>query len=96
MSDLVGNPEDRFSHNEAHFKSGCVTPQYEHDKVKSENKMYTKNVYLTLRPDIRDTNSYPCTLHKRFKLVMHIIVGFFHSSRHLVFSHASIIFSQVH
>ena len=23
MSDLVGNPEDRFSHNEAHIKVGC-------------------------------------------------------------------------
>ena len=24
MSDLVGNPEDRFSQNEAHFFCGCV------------------------------------------------------------------------
>ena len=23
MFDLVGNPEDRFSHNEAHIKEGC-------------------------------------------------------------------------
>ena len=23
MSDLVGNPEDRFSHNEAHLKVEC-------------------------------------------------------------------------
>ena len=23
MSDLVGNPEDGFSHNEAHIKVGC-------------------------------------------------------------------------
>ena len=29
VSDLVGNPEDRFSHNEAHFKSlVIVTPRY--------------------------------------------------------------------
>ena len=25
MSDLVGNPEDRFSQNEAHFGSGCTS-----------------------------------------------------------------------
>ena len=24
MSDLVGNPEDRFSHNEAHFSLGLI------------------------------------------------------------------------
>ena len=27
MSDLVGNPEDRFSHNEAHFNKMFLDPQ---------------------------------------------------------------------
>ena len=27
MSDLVGNPEDRFSHNEAHIKVGWYKSQ---------------------------------------------------------------------
>ena len=26
MSDLVGNPEDRFSHNEAHLSTGDISP----------------------------------------------------------------------
>ena len=35
MSDLVGNPEDRFSHNEVHiFLSPCsITPTYTFDIV---------------------------------------------------------------
>ena len=28
MSDLVGNPEDRFSHNEAHFNSEMIKQRY--------------------------------------------------------------------
>ena len=33
MSDLVGNPEDRFSHNEAHFLTGLNPAVYE-DRIK--------------------------------------------------------------
>ena len=28
MSDLVGNPEDRFSHNEDHFVQALAVPRY--------------------------------------------------------------------
>ena len=33
MSDLVGNPEDRFSHNEAHFFQSCTN--YTEKEVKT-------------------------------------------------------------
>ena len=41
MSDLVGNPEDRFSHNEAHFESAskfyCAISIYSKYLDTSEN-----------------------------------------------------------
>ena len=44
MSDLVGNPEDRFSHHEAHFSLFCKPIHIHdfHEYVISENKLPRK------------------------------------------------------
>ena len=62
MSDLVGNPEDRFSHNEAHilslYPSSCIA--------------FTKNIYCShivsgnlfdTTPDIHDADLLPCFMN---------------------------------
>ena len=45
MSDLVGNPEDRFSHNEAHLRKFTSyeshLPQQEYTVTLSEHGMYS-------------------------------------------------------
>ena len=41
MSDLVGNPEDRFSHNEAHFMEAAVLRlRYEVEEYKKKNQRH--------------------------------------------------------
>ena len=45
MSDLVGNPEDRFSHDEAHFSGRVVNKMRNHedeDIKKAAKKVYVK------------------------------------------------------
>ena len=41
MSDLVGNPEDRFSHNEAHIMAVVVTCKFDEDPNKMKREVTT-------------------------------------------------------
>ena len=82
MSDLIGNPEDRFSHNEAHFKMCNYFAQIE-EKVKtapySEKAQVEPKEEWAINVDI---NTPVDDFYKRIP-VMAYKVGFFMISRFL-------------
>ena len=66
MYDLVGNPEDRFSHNEAHIKVGfeevLITRASYHD-VYVHNEYMIKVTSSSFRPDMTE-KMFTGTLNK--------------------------------
>ena len=77
MSDLVGNPEDRFSHNEAHIVMSLISPtreinetvkpQHINTKNLSDNFLYQENVKL----EGTGGRDGQCIKPKPMRLLMH-------------------------